>query len=174
MIYLKNKDELNKLERLNKMGAEVLRMCWQHIKPGVATLELEEIALKYCTDNKVQPAFYGYKGFPHSICVSINDEVVHGFPSERVLKEGDLIKVDFGLKHEGFYSDAAFTKTVGKVSETADRIAKTTVGCLYAAVPKVSKYNRLYDISRTIQDHANNAGFDIVRIYTGHGVGFAD
>ena len=100
MIYLKNKDELNKLERLNKMGREVLDMCWQHLKPGIMTLELEEIALKYCVDNKVMPSFRGYRGFPHSICVSLNDEVVHGFPSPRKIQDGDIVKVDFGLKHE--------------------------------------------------------------------------
>lgn len=173
MIYLKNLDELQKLDRLNKMGAEVLHLCYEHLKPGIATLELEAIALKYCIDNKVFPSFRNYRGFPHSICVSINDEVIHGFPSERVVKEGDIVKVDFGLRKDGFFSDAAFTKIIGEVPERTERLVKTTVGCLYAAIPRANKKCRLHDISRTIEDHANNSGFDVIRNYVGHGVGFA-
>jgi methionyl aminopeptidase len=173
MIYLKNLDELNKLEKLNKMGAEVLAMCYEHLKPGTVTLELEALALKYCIDNKVLPSFRNYRGFPHSICVSINDEVVHGFPDERKVKDGDIVKVDFGLKKDGFFSDSAFTKIIGTVPKNVERLVKTTKECLYEGVAKALKGNRLYDISRSIESLANDNFFGIVRNYVGHAVGFA-
>ena len=173
MIYLKNLDELNALEKLNKMGAEVLSLCYNHLKPGVITLELEEIALRYCLANKVLPSFKNYRGFPHNICVSINDEVVHGFPSPRKILEGDIVKVDFGLKKDGLFSDSAFTKMIGKVPKRIKNLVETTKGCLDEAMAKACKGNRLYDISGSIERLASANFFGVVRNFVGHGVGFA-
>ena len=173
MIYLKNLDELNELEKINKMGAEVLNLCYEHLKPGTVTLELEEIALRYCINNNVFPSFKNYRGFPHSICVSINDEVIHGFPSPRKILEGDIVKVDFGLKKDGFFSDSAFTKKIGGVSKKIEDLVRTTKECLDKAIQKAIKGNRLHDICGTIKSHAVDNGFDVIRNYVGHGVGFA-
>jgi methionyl aminopeptidase len=136
MIYLKTPYEIQQIECANKLGAELLQQCYDYIKPGIVSLELEEIAERFCADNNVLPSFKGYKGFPFCLCISINSEVVHGFPSKRVIKEGDIVSIDFGINREGYYSDQAFTKSVGKVSKTAKKIVKTTEECLYEGIKK--------------------------------------
>ena len=173
MIYLKTPSEVTKIEKANKMGAEVLQMCSEYIKAGITTVELEEIAEKYCSDNNVLPAFKGYKGFPYCLCISVNEEVVHGFPGERVLKPGDIISVDFGLNKDGYFSDAAFTKSVGRVSKNIQKLIKTSEECLYRGIKQAKADNRIYDISSAIQNHANNNNFDVIRDYVGHGVGLS-
>ena len=172
MIYLKTPDEINKIEHANKIGAELLRECYEYIQPGISTIELEHIAEKFCIDNKVKPSFKGYSGYPFCLCISVNEEIVHGFPSERVVKDGDLVSVDFGINKNGYYSDQAFTKCVGNVSEVAKKISKVTEECLYEGIYKATIGNRIYDISRAIQSHAEQNNFDVVRDFCGHGVGF--
>jgi len=173
MIHLKTLHEVNQIEYSSKMVAEILQLCYEYIKPGVATLELEEIADKYCLDKNVRPSFKGYMGFPHSICVCINDEVVHGFPSKRIIQEGDIVSVDCGIERNGYYSDAAFTKIVGDVSYRIRKLVETTEKCLYKGISKATHYNRLHDISSAIEDSAAEQMFSVVKEYTGHGVGFA-
>lgn len=172
MIHLKTLDEINQIEYANKMVAEILQMCKEHIKPSVATIELEEIAEKFCADHKVRPSFKGYKGFPFCLCVSLNDEVVHGFPSERIIKAGDIVSVDCGIDRNGYYGDAAFTKTVGVVPKSTVKLVKTTKRCLNEGIKKAVDGGRLNDISHTIQSIAERERFGIVREFGGHGVGF--
>ena len=173
MIYLKNPKEVKEIEYVNKLGAELLQMCYDHLKPGVVTLELEEIVLRYCIDKKVLPSFKKYKGFPHNLCVSINEEVIHGFPDGRIVKESDIVSVDIGLNNNGYYSDAAFTKIVGQVPKKTKKLVRTTYECLHKGIKKAVAGNRIYDISIAIQSHAERMGFDVVRDYVGHGVGLA-
>jgi len=172
MIHLKNLYEINQIELANKMVAEILQMCKECIKPGVATIELEEIAEKYCADNKVRPSFKGYKGFPFCLCVSLNEEVVHGFPSERIIKAGDIVSVDCGVNREGYYGDAAFTKIVGVVPSSTKKLVKTTKKCLNEGIKKAVDGGRLNNISHIIQSIAKKGHFGIVREFGGHGVGF--
>jgi len=173
MIYLKNPTEIKEIEYVNKLGAELLHLCYDHIKPGSMLLELEVIVLKYCLEHKVLPSFKGYKGFPHNVCVSINEEAIHGFPNDRVIKDGNIVSVDVGLNNNGYYSDAAFTKKVGQVPKRTKELVRTTYECLYKGIEKAQPGNRIYDISSAIQSHAKRMGFDVVRDYVGHGVGLA-
>jgi methionyl aminopeptidase len=154
MIYLKTLYEIQQIEHANKLGAELLQQCYEYIKSGIATIELEQMAEKFCFDNNVLPSFKGYQGFPFCLCVSVNEEVVHGIPSERIVKEGDIVSVDFGVNRNGYFSDQAFTKCVEKVLRKAKKIVKTTEECLYEGIKKARPGNRINDISRAIQSHA--------------------
>jgi len=171
MIFLKTPNEIKEIEYANKMGAEALQLCYEYIKPGIATIELEEIAKKFCIDNKVRPSFKGYRGFPFALCVSVNEEVVHGFPSERIIKSGDIISVDFGINRNGYFSDAAFTKIVGKATRKVKKLVETTEECLYEGIKKAWPGNRIYDISEAVQSNSERMGFDVIRDFVGHGVG---
>jgi len=173
MIRLKTLHEINQVEYADKMVAEILQMCYNHIKPGVATIELEEIAEKYCKDNNVQPSFKGYRGFPYCLCISLNDEVVHGFPSGRIIKKGDIVSVDCGVNRNGYYGDAAFTKIVGKVPETTRKLVDATEKGLYNGIAKAVNNGRLHDISFAVQSTAEVADVGVVKEFGGHGVGFA-
>lgn len=172
MIHLKTLHEINQIEKVNKIGAELLAILYDYIKPGITTIELEEIAEKFCRDNKVRPSFKGYRGFPYCLCVSLNEQVVHGFPGERIIKNGDIVSVDFGAEKDGYYSDAAFTKVIKKTSKRIEELVKTTEKALYAGIEKAVVGGRLYDISLAIYSTAKDVGFDVVRQYGGHGVGF--
>jgi methionyl aminopeptidase len=172
MIFLKTPDQIQQREYSNKMAAEVLLMCYDHIKPGVSTIELEEIADKYCKDHNVLPSFKGYLGFTSSICVSINEEMVHGRPSEKIIKNGDLVSVDFGINRNGYYSDTAFTKIAGSsITKNAEKLVQTTEKCLYKGIENAKANNRIYDISYAIQSYAEQHHFNVVRDFVGHGVG---
>lgn len=172
MIYLKSPSQIAELEYVNKIGAEFLSICFNYIKRGVFTSELEELALLFCERNKVLPAFYGYNGFPHRLCVSINEEVIHGMPGERVIQDGDLVSVDFGVRRGDYVSDAAFTKLVGKGTKSATKLLKVTKECLDIGIEKARPGNRIRDISGSIHRYAIKNGFDVIRDYVGHGVGF--
>jgi methionyl aminopeptidase len=172
MIHLKTPFEIDQIEYSNRLLAELLQICYEYIKPGIATVELEEIAKKFCSDNNVRPSFKGYKGFPYCICASVNEEVVHGFPNERKIRSGDIVSIDCGIDRNGYYSDSAFTKIVGKVPKIVEKLVKTTKECLYKGIEKAVHNGRLNDVSSTIQSIAENAGFGVVREFTGHGVGF--
>jgi len=172
MIYLKTPFEIQQIEYANKLGAELLQQCYDYIKPDIATIELEEIAEKFCADNNIQPSFKGYRNYPYCLCISLNEEVVHGFPSKRVIKQGDIVSVDFGVNRNGYFGDEAFTKCVGKVSALAKKLVKTTEECLYEGIKKAQPGNRINDISRVIQSHAERNNFDVIRDFCGHGVGF--
>jgi methionyl aminopeptidase len=172
MIYLKTPDQVRRIKYVNQLGAEFLKICYYHIKEGITTFELEELAIKFCERNGVRPSFYKYRGFPHRLCVSVNDEIIHGFPNEYIIKKGDIVSVDFGIEHNGYFSDAAFTKIVGQVPSSTEKLVKTTKECLYEGIKSAIPGNRVFDISKAIHGHALRNNFDTVRDFVGHGVGF--
>lgn len=174
MIFLlKSPHQIRKLEYVNRLGSEFLMQCYEYIRAGIHTYELEDLAQDFCSRHDVKPSFYGYQGFPHLLCVSINSEIIHGFPSSRELVSGDLVSVDFGLVKDGFFSDAAFTKIVGTGTKKAKKIVKCTRDALYDGIEKSVVGNGVNDISLAIQSRALRGRYDVVRDFVGHGVGLA-
>lgn len=171
MVILKQPDEIDKAQASNRIVAETLSVLREKIKPGVTTRELDKIAEGVAEKRGAKPAFKGYRGYPYSLCASVNEEVVHGMPSGRVLKEGDIIGLDFGVCYQGFYGDAAITLPVGRVSEKATRLLRVTEQSLYAAIDQACAGNRLGDISAAVQKTAESAGYSVVRDFVGHGIG---
>lgn len=159
------------MREANRIVANVLDAIGDAVVPGVTTLDLENIAREMCRQNKVKPAFLGYCGFPFALCCSINEEVVHGFPSSRLLKEGDIVSVDMGVIHDSFYGDAARTFAVGEVSEEAMRLMRVTEDSLYAGIEAARAGNDVYDIGGAVQQLVEAAGFGVVRRFVGHGIG---
>lgn len=174
-LELKGGEELRLMRRAGAIVAEVLERLQEEVRPGVATIELDRIAETITRQRGAIPAFKGYqvgpRTFPASLCVSINDEVVHGIPSSRVLEEGDIVGVDFGVRYEGFYGDAAVTVPVGKVSDEAKHLLTATREALEAGIRELRVGNRLGDLSHAIQARAEQAGLSIVREFVGHGIG---
>ncbi|MFQ5736813.1 MAG: type I methionyl aminopeptidase [Thermodesulfobacteriota bacterium] len=151
--------------------AQVLDRLKDSVAPGVTTLDLEEIALRETRSRKAKPAFKGYKGYPYCLCTSVNDQVVHGMPSGRVLNEGDILSIDFGVCLDGFYGDSAVTVPVGNVSEDAARLIEVTAASLDAAIDRAWEGNHLSDISSAVQTSVELQGFSVVREFVGHGIG---
>jgi methionyl aminopeptidase len=155
-----------------QIAAEALQAVREKVRPGVSTAELDAIAYSIITKRNAKPSFKGYRGFPASICTSVNEQVVHGIPSPKViLKEGDIISIDVGATFKGYVGDNAITLPVGSVSEIAKRLMETTQGALMAAIEAARGGNYLEDISGAVQDYAESRGFSVVREYVGHGVG---
>jgi methionyl aminopeptidase len=171
MILLKSPQEIAKMEVANRIVAEILEEVKEHIRPGIETRELDEMAEASCRRHRVQPAFKGYRGYPASLCVSINEEVVHGIPGPRRLQEGDLVSLDFGVRHNGFYGDAALTVAVGQVSLQAQRLMAATEESLYAGIAQMQVGKRLTDISQAVQSTVEQQGFGVIREFVGHGIG---
>ncbi len=175
MISLKSAREVEIMRRANVIVAEILEELKKKVAPGVTTLELDALAEKLTYKKKAQPAFKGYtmagRTYPRSLCTSINEEIVHGIPSERELKEGDVVGLDFGVICEGFYGDAAVTVGVGKVSEEARRLMQVTEEALYKGIEQLREGNRLGDLSAEIQKTVEDAGYSVVRVFVGHGIG---
>lgn len=172
VITVKTPAEIQLMLAANQIVAGVLELLQQKVKPGLTTLQLDRWAEEYCRDHKGKPAFKGYRGFPGSLCVSINEEVVHGIPSKKViLKEGDIVSVDFGVKYQGFYGDAAVTIPVGKISPESSRLLEVTRESLDRAIAQVKIGNRVSDISRAVQEFVEDNGFSVVRQFVGHGIG---
>lgn len=171
MIAIKNESELD----LMKRSGEILRDCFRHIeeeiRPGVTTKELDSIAEEFIKSKGGVPAFKGYHGYPATICASVNEEVVHGIPGARELRSGDIVGVDMGVLREGFYSDASRTYAVGEVSEETKHLMKITWEALDRGIDKARAGNHLSDISFAIQQHAENNGYQVVRVLVGHGIG---
>lgn len=159
------------MEVANRIVAEVLEGVKEKIQPGIETRELDELAEEMCRKHRVKPAFKGYRGYPRSICVSVNEEVVHGIPGPRRLKAGDLVSLDFGVKYDGFYGDAAITVGVGEVSEKARVLMAVTEESLYAGIAQVKAGKRLSDVSHAVQTVVEGAGFGVIREFVGHGIG---
>ena len=173
MVVLKSPQEIEKIRQSNVIVAEILEILQQKIKPGTDTLTLDRVSEQLALERNAKPAFKGYRGFPYSLCASVNQQVVHGFPSERPLKEGDILSMDFGILYEGYYGDSAVTVPVGRVSETAQRLIKTTKKSLFLGIEQAVPGKRLSDISHAIQSHVEGAGFSVVRKFVGHGIGRA-
>jgi len=172
MVSLKTREEIEIMRRANLIVAEVLQELEYLIRPGLTTARLDERAEEIIIGRGAVPAFKGYGGFPASICVSINDEVVHGIPSrKRVLEEGDIVGIDCGTCLEGYFGDAAVTLAVGGVSDDAARLMMETKASLDAAIDKVRVGNRLSDISNAVQSHVEARGYSVVRNFVGHGIG---
>lgn len=177
MIVLKSAQEIALMREAGKVVATVLAECKQAVKPGVTTQQLDALAEKIIEQHDATPSFKHYQPggapypFPASICASINEEVVHGIPGSRRLKEGDIIKIDTGAIFKGYHADSAITVGVGRVSERAERLMQVTQDCLKAAIAAARAGNRAGDIGAAIQGAAESRGFSVVREYTSHGVG---
>lgn len=154
-----------------KMVAEILLEIKQRIKPGISTLELDQLANRLAVKKKARSAFKGYNGYPFSLCVSVNEEVVHGFPSKRKLQEGDIVSLDFGIFFNGYYGDAALTQPVGSISSQAERLIRVTRESLFKGLEEVRAGKRLGDISAAVQNHVESHGYSVVRQFVGHGIG---
>jgi len=171
MVILKLPDEIEKARASNRIVAEVLSRLREKVKPGVRTKDLDKFAEEIAQKRGAKPAFKGYQGYPHSLCISINEVVVHGMPSERVLEEGDIVGLDFGVYYMGFFGDATITLPLGKVTEKASRLIQVTEQSLYAGIEQAKEGNRLGDISAAVQSTVENAGYSVVRDFVGHGIG---
>ena len=176
MIELKSRDEIARMRAASAVVAEVLVTLRDHAKPGVTTGELDAIAEDLTRKRGAKPAFKGYvvqgRTFNHSVCISINDEVIHGVPSKkRALKEGDIVGLDFGVSIDGYFGDSAMTVPVGTVSTKAQRLMDVTKAALHAGIDAVRPGNYIADVSAAIQDVAEAAGYSLVREFVGHGIG---
>ena len=171
MVILKQPDEIVKARASNRIVAEALSVLRSKIKPGVTTRELDRIAEGIVEKRGAKPAFKGYRGYPFSLCTSVNEEVVHGMPSNRVLVEGDIVGLDFGVYYQGLYGDAAITLPVGRISEKAAQLMQVTEQSLYAAIEQATDGNRLGDISAAVQETVESGGYSVVRDFVGHGIG---
>jgi len=170
-IFLKTELEIALLREANKIVVAILDTLGQAVRPGIKTIEFEELAVDMCRQLKVKPAFKGYNGFPFALCCSVNEQVVHGFPSQRELQEGDIVSFDMGVVYEGFHGDAARTYAVGKIAESTQDLLRVTEESLYRGIEQARVGNNLYDISAAIQNYVEQAGFNVVRRFVGHGIG---
>jgi methionyl aminopeptidase len=173
MIKLKNVAELAKIREASEILSETLERLVPLVAEGITTAELDDFARTYIRRRGAEPAFLGYMDYPASLCVSINEEVIHGIPGKRRLKSGDIVGLDLGVDLKGYFSDAALTLPVGKVSEARRRLLKVTRECLDLGIGQAVTGNRISRISEAIQKHAGAHSFEVVRQYCGHGLGFA-
>jgi methionyl aminopeptidase len=171
MISLRNKEEVELLRENNLLVSETLAEVGRNIRPGVSTVELDRIAERFIRSHGAVPGFLGYNGFPNTLCVGVNEVVVHGIPSDYVLKEGDIVSVDCGTILKGFYGDSAYTFAVGKIHPETQRLLDVTKEALYKGVAQAIAGNRIGDISAAVQTHAETNGFSVVRELVGHGLG---
>jgi methionyl aminopeptidase len=171
IIEIKSTEEIAIMRQSGRIVAEILRILIEQMRPGMKTKEMDIIAERELKKRGAESSFKGYRGYPATLCVSINDQIVHGIPGDRVLKEGDIVSLDFGAKYKGFHGDAAVTVPVGKVKPEAKRLIDTTRESLEKGIAAARTGGRLGDISAAIQGHAESRGYSLVREYTGHGIG---
>ena len=171
MIRLKTNEEIEILRENAILVSKTLAEVGKAIAPGVVTSSLDKIAETFIRDNGAVPGFLGYGGFPYTLCISVNDYVVHGFPGSYVLKEGDIVSVDCGTIYKGFYGDSAYTFPVGEIDAESAKLLKVTKESLYLGVQKAVAGNRIGDIGAAVQQYAEQAGFSVVREMVGHGIG---
>jgi methionyl aminopeptidase len=171
MVIRKSKRELASMREAGRIVALAHARLREAIRPGVSTAELDALAYEVVTAHNARPSFLGYRGFPASLCVSINEQVVHGIPGPRVLEEGDLVSLDFGAIYRGYHGDAAITVGVGHVGKKAQELIDVTRGALEAGIAQCRNGKYLGDVSWAIQSHAEPQGFSVVRQYVGHGIG---
>ena len=170
-IIVKSPQEIETMRRSNRIVAEILEEIKSVARPGITTGELNERAEELLAQRKARSAFKGYNGYPAALCTSVNEEVVHGIPSDRVLREGDILSLDFGAIFEDYYGDAAITLAIGRISAEAERLMRVAEEALYLAIDRARPENRLQDISAAIQGHVEAHGFSVVRDFVGHGIG---
>jgi methionyl aminopeptidase len=175
MITIKTSDELAIMRKASTIVAEILKELAAAVHPGVTTGELDKLAEELTYKKGAKPAFKGYQPgdvpYPKTLCVSVNEEIIHGIPSSRKLKQGDIVGLDFGVVYEGFYGDSARTVPVGKVSESAQKLVRVTREALYKGIEQCRVGNRISDIATAVQCHAESAGFSVVEEFAGHGIG---
>lgn len=171
MIFLKTDEEIELMREANRLVGMTLGELAKHIKPGVKTIKLDEIAEEFIRDHGAIPSFLGYNGFPYTLCISVNENVVHGFPSDYELKEGDILSVDCGTEKNGFCGDSAYTFCVGEVAEDVKALLRTTKEALYKGIEKAVDGNRIGDIGEAVQTYCEKRGYTVVRELVGHGVG---
>jgi len=171
MVILKSPQEIDKMKRSGRIIAEICQLLSQEVRPGITTKSLDIYASNAIKDTGAKPAFLGFKGYPATICTSVNEQVVHGIPGQYTLKSGDIIGIDVGIVYDGYCSDMAITVPVGTVSGETKRLIDVTREALYIGINQMVEGNRLYDISSAIQEHVEKNGFSVVRDLTGHGVG---
>jgi methionyl aminopeptidase len=172
MIHLKSLQELAIMRDANRIVAEILAELAARVTPGVTTMELNDLSETLADNHRVRPAFKGYRGFPCALCASVNEEVVHGIPSHsRVLRQGDVISLDFGVIYQDFYGDAAITIAVGEADEAAGVLLRTAAEALHQGISQAVAGNHLSDISHAVQSHVERRGYSVVREFTGHGIG---
>ncbi len=171
MLVLKSPEEIAVMREANQIVAEVHEELKLRAVPGTTTRELDRIAERITRKRGAKCAFKGYRGYPNCLCTSLNEVIVHGIPSDRELRDGDILSLDFGVVYKGFCGDAAVTIPIGKTSERANRLMRTTEECLLKAIDKMYAGNRLADISAVIQEHAEKNGYSVVRDFVGHGIG---
>jgi len=170
-IIIKSEHELDIMRRAGRIVAAILDILKKRIEPGIITEELDRITVEEMKRYDVTSSFKGYRGFPANLCVSVNEQLVHGIPGDRVLKEGDIVSLDFGAVYDGFHGDAALTVGVGEISPEARSLIDTTEGALQAGINSARGGARLGDISAAIQSYVESRGFAVVREYVGHGIG---
>jgi len=171
MIPLRSESDLRMLKKSGEILAKVLRELEKKTKAGISTREIDTLAEKLILAQDALPAFKGYKGFPAAVCVSINEEIVHGIPSERVLEEGDIIGLDLGVNYKGYFSDAAITVPIGKIPVKVNKLIDVAKKALAEGIKEAKAGNHLLDISARIQRHVEANGFSVVRQFVGHGIG---
>ncbi len=171
MIVLKSAAELMKMRAAGRIVAEILALLETLVKPGTTTAELDQLAERECLRHGAKPAFKGYGGFPYAICASPNDRVVHGFPDQRPLAEGDILSIDFGVVYQGYFGDAAITVPVGRIDEATAKLVNATRESLGRAIEASVPGGRLSDISHAVQSWVEPRGFSVVREFVGHGIG---
>src|SRR5258708_11963036 len=172
-IIIKSKEEREKIRQAGHIVAEILAAMRSAVRPGITTGELDDIAVAELKRHGARSGTLKYRGYPSSVCTSVNDEVVHGIPGKRLLKEGDIISIDFVAVYEGWHADATVTVPVGDVSPRLQRLLKVTEDALYRGIAAARAGNRLQDISRSLQQHVEAADFSVVRMYDGHVLGLS-
>ncbi|MDR0559678.1 MAG: type I methionyl aminopeptidase [Prevotellaceae bacterium] len=171
MDNIKTDGEIEIMRENALLVSRTLAEVAKYIEPGVSTRKLDEVAEKYIRDHNAEPGFLGYKGFPNTLCISLNNVVVHGIPSDYILREGDIVSVDCGTKMKGFYGDSAYTFAVGRVSPEAEKLMKETKESLYKGIEQAVEGNRMGNLSYAIQSHVEQFGFSVVREMVGHAIG---
>ena len=171
MLYNRTNEEVELLRKSNQLVSRTLAELASLIKPGVTTLSLDKVAESYIRDNGALPGFKGYNGFPNTLCTSVNDEVVHGIPSDYILKEGDIVSIDCGVVMNGYYGDSAYTFAVGEIDDEVRRLLEYTRASLEDGVNEAIAGNRIGDISFAVQSKAESGGYSVVRELVGHGLG---
>ena len=173
MIIIKNNKEIDLMRSAGRIVAETLLLVEEKVRPGITTAEIDRIAEEFITKHGAKPSFKGLYGFPASLCISVNEQVVHGIPGGYVLKDGDIVSVDCGAYLNGFHGDAARTFAVGNVSEEANKLIKVTEQSFFKGIEYAKVGNRLTDISHGIQSYIEASGFAVVRDFVGHGIGLS-
>lgn len=171
MIFYKTKEEIELLRTSNELVSKTEAAIVPYIKPGVKTIKLDKIAEEFIRDHGARPGFLNYNGFPNTLCVSVNENVVHGIPGDYELAEGDIVSVDCGVFLNGFFGDSAYTFAVGPIDASKEKLLQVTKECLFLGIEQAKTGNRIGDISFAVQQHAEKNGFGVVRELVGHGVG---